>query len=266
MGHTIGLLTLGRMVVVIGGLVSLVTAETVQAETVTLAAASSLRAPFQEILPLFEREYGVDVHVIYGPSQSLRQRIEDGAPIDLFLSEAGEVEKLHQKGLLHHGTPRIYAQSSPVLVMSTASQATSVSFHEGLPDRSIRIALVDPKTSALGDVTARALSTHPLLKNRSRLLRAPHSDGVANLVASGEADLGIVYRADAINSGQVRIIDEAPTGSPVPVLFGQAVVSSVRESSLRAAEQFLDYMMSPRIQKLLLKYGFDAIPAKGDVG
>ena len=259
--------TRGRMLAVIAGLVSIVaTAELVQAETLTLAAASSLRAPFQEILPLFEQEYGVSVHVIYGPSQALRQRIEDGAAIDLFLSEAGEVEKLHQKGLTHNGGPRMYAQSSPVLVMSTASQATSVSFHEGLPDRAIRIALVDPKTSTLGEITARALTTHPVLRNRSRLVRAPHSDGVLNLVGSGEADLGIVYRADAINSGQVRIIDEAPTGSSVPVRFGQAVVSTVRETTLRAAEQFLDYMMSSRIQKLLLKYGFDAVTPKDDVG
>jgi molybdate transport system substrate-binding protein len=75
-----------------------------------------------------------------------------------------------------------------------------------------------------------------------------------------------VYRADAINSGQVRIIDEAPSGRSIPVIFGQAVVSTCRQDSLQAAEQFVNFMTSPRIQKLLLKYGFDAMPTKATTG
>jgi molybdate transport system substrate-binding protein len=49
-------------------------------------------------------------------------------------------------------------------------------------------------------------------------------------------------------------------------VFGQAVVSTCREASRQAAQQFTNFMMSPRIQKLLLKYGFDAVPTKAAVG
>ncbi|MCC2643884.1 MAG: modA [Nitrospira sp.] len=80
-----------------------------------------------------------------------------------------------------------------------------------------------------------------------------------NLVHTGEADVGIVYRVNAINSSQARIIDENPLGPYVPVPFGLAVVWTCREASLTVAEQFFDFITSPRIQKLLLKYGFDAV-------
>jgi molybdate transport system substrate-binding protein len=236
-----------------------------QAETLTVAAGHSLKAPFQEILPIFEQEYGVKVQVVYGPSQTLRQQIEKGAPIDVFLPESvEEVQRLHRKGLTLNGGPRIYAQTSLVLVMSTASQATSVSFHDALPNRAIRIALVDPKTSALGEITARALTKiDPAYKSRSSLLHVEHSDDVVNLVGTGRADVGIVYRADAINSGQVRIIDEAPVGIYTPVQFGQAVVWTCRNTFRDAAEDFFDFMISPRVQKLLLKYGFESVPSNG---
>ena len=56
------------------------------------------------------------------------------------------------------------------------------------------------------------------------------------------------------------------SGRSIPVVFGQAVVSTCREDSLQAAEQFMNFMMSPRIQKLLLKYGFDAVPPRPHVG
>ena len=68
--------------------------------------------------------------------------------------------------------------------------------------------------------------------------------------------MGLIYRVDAINSGQVGIIDEALAGRHTPVQFGQAVVWTCRKASLTVAEEFLNFIMSPRIRKLLHKYGF----------
>ena len=83
-----------------------------------------------------------------------------------------------------------------------------------------------------------------------------------NLVHTGRADVGIVYRVDAIhNSGQVRIIDETPAGTYTRVQFGQAVVWTCRDSARQVAEDFFDFIASARIQKLLLKYGFDPVPS-----
>lgn len=181
----------------------------------------------------------------------------------MFLPESfEEVEKLQKKGLTLNGGPRIFAQTSLVLIMATASPAASISFREVFPDRTIRIALVDPKTSALGEITAKALTMlNPAYKNRSHLLHAQHSEDVVNLVRTGGAEVGIVYRVDAINSGQVRIIDETPAGRYTPVQFGEAVVWTCREASLSVAEDFFDFIASARIQKLLLKYGFDPVPS-----
>ena len=248
------------------GLVTLGTGAPAQSEPLSLAAAPSLKAPFEEILPLFEQEYGVSVRVQYGPSRQLRREIEQGASFDVFLPEsAQEVEMLHQKGLTLLGGPRQYAQSSLVLVMPSA--ATAISFSQAWANGTLRVALVDPKASSLGVIAVKALKEiDSLFQYRPRLLPVHHTDDVVRLVGTGQADIGVVYRADAINSGQVRIIDEAPAGRSIPVVFAQSVVSTCRQDSLHAAEQFVDFMMSPRIQKLLLKYGFDAIPTKATLG
>src|SRR5437763_1017403 len=127
----------------------------VQAETLTVGAAHSLKAPFHEILPLFEKEYGATVRVVYGPSQTLRRQIEKGEPIDVFLSEGvEEVQKLQEKGLTLNGGPRIYAQTSLVLIMATASPLISTSLRDVPPRGASRMALGDPRTSSLGEITA----------------------------------------------------------------------------------------------------------------
>jgi molybdate transport system substrate-binding protein len=262
--NMVGIRTFSMAMAVVTGLAGAIgTGESVHAETLTVGAAHSLKAPFDEILPMFESEHGVTVRVVYGPSKTLSRQIEKGEPIDVFLPEGvEEIQKLQKKGLTLNGGLGIYAQTSLVLVMSTASLTPSISFRDAVPDRATRIALGDPKTSALGEITARAFTKlDPAYKKRPHLLHAQHTDDILNLVHAGVADVGIVYRVDAINSGQVRIIDEAPAGTHTPVQFGQAVVWTCRDESLSAAEKFFDFIMSPRIQKLLLKYGFDSVPS-----
>ena len=235
----------------------------VQAEFLTVGAPPSLRPAFSEILPMFEREYDAPVNIMYAPSKTLLRQIEKKAPIDMYLSAGiDEVEYLHKKGLTLNGRPRIFAQTSLVLVMSSDSTSPLTAFRDALADRSIRIALGDPHTSSLGEVTARALSKiHPAYKNRPNIVYASHSEDIMTLIRTGKADMGLVYRVDSINTGHVRISDEDPIGALVPIQFGQAVASTCRPSLRTVAEKFSDFLMTPRIQKLFVKYGFDSVPS-----
>ena len=89
-----------------------------QPETLTIAAANSLKDALRTLLPAFELQHpAVTVRVIYGPSQSLRKQIEEGAPVDVFLpSLSEEIDQLEKKGLIIQGTKRIYAGTSLVLI------------------------------------------------------------------------------------------------------------------------------------------------------
>ena len=230
-----------------------------EAESLTVGAPPSLKAAFNEILPMFEQEYGVAVNAVYTPSKTLLRQVEKGAAIDVFLS-AGveEVEYLYKKGRTINGRPRIFAQTSLVLVMSAESTATSVSFRDALADQRTRIALGNPDTSYLGEVTARELTTlYPAYRRRAHLLYASHSEEILHLIATGKADVGLVYRANMINSGDVRMSDERPIGRDVSIQFGQAVVSNCRASMRNVAEQFSDFLMQHRIQMLFVEHGFD---------
>src|SRR5262249_58534779 len=71
----------------LAGLAAIVgTWEPGQAEPLTVGAPPSLRPAFSDILPLFERESGAAVHIVYTPSKTLLRQIEKKAPLDGFLS------------------------------------------------------------------------------------------------------------------------------------------------------------------------------------
>ncbi len=257
------------MAIAVGLSGGLAIGEPVQAENLTIGAAYSLKAAFQEVVPMFESEFGTTVKVVYGSSQSLRRDVETGAPVDVLLTAVDDLEKLQKKGLTFNGGPEVYAQTSLVFVMSAASQALPISFHDMPSERRTRVGIGAFESSAAAPITARALrAVDPSYKDRFRLISATHHDEVINMIRKGEAEVGLVYRVDAIhNSRQVRIIDEMPGGTYTPIRFGEAVVWTCRESSRAGADTFSDFFMSPRIQKLLLKYGFEPVtPLEGGDG
>jgi len=229
-----------------------------QPETLTIAAANSVKDALRKILPLFETQHrDVNVRVIYGPSQTLRKQIEEGAPVDVFLpSLFEEIDQLEKKGLVIQGTTRVYASTSLVLITGTSFPAPIASIQDlrAVPVR--RIAIGDPKTSAVGKVATQFLKyskLEPQLK--SQFVFGEHSRAVLDLVAKGEAEIGIVYRTDAVADEHVRILDTVPADSHTPVRYGIAAVWTAR--NLTAAGDLIEFLLSPPIQSQLKQYGFD---------
>jgi len=236
-----------------------------QPETLTIAAANSLKDALRKVLPLFEAQYPEsNLRIVYGPSQTLRTQIEQGAPVDIYLpSLAEEIDQLEQKGLIVQNSKRIYAGTALVLIAGATlpSPITSVQDLHTTPAR--RIAIGDPKTSSVGKVAAQFLQYSKLEpKLKSQYVFGEHSRAVLDLVANGEADIGIVYRTDAALSKKVRILDTTPAESHAPVQYGVALPWTAKNIS--GAGDFVEFLLTPQVQTLLQHYGFDRVaPGSG---
>lgn len=229
-----------------------------QPETLTIAAANSLRDALRKLLPAFESQHPeLAVRIVYGPSQTLRKQIEEGAPVDVFLpSLAEEIDQLASKGLIIDGTKRIYAGTSLVLITGPVLPAPARSIEDlhSIPVR--RIAVGDPKTSSVGKVAAQFLKFSKLdPKLKSQYVYGEHSRAVLDLVAKGEAEIGVVYRTDAVTDSHVRILDTAPADSHSPIHYGVAIVWTAR--NITGAGDFIGFLLSSPTQDELKKHGFD---------
>lgn len=235
-------------------------------ETVTIAAANSLKDAFRKILPLFEaHNKDFTVRVIYGPSQTLSKQIEEGAPIDVFLpSQVEEIDQLEKKGLVIQGTRRVYAGTSLVLIAGTELPAPIASVQDLRTSLIRYIAIGDPNTSSVGKVAAQYLKYSKLDSQlKSQVVYAEHSRAVLDLVAKGEADLGVVYRTDAVGNKKIRILDDAPEDSHSPIHYGVAAVWTAK--NIAGAGDFINFLERPQIQTLLQDHGFDRIAVRNGV-
>ncbi|RYG64832.1 molybdate ABC transporter substrate-binding protein, partial [bacterium] len=77
---------------------------------------------------------------------------------------------------------------------------------------------------------------------------------VLNLVATGNADAGFVYRTDALTTKEVRIVATAPSKSHTPVRYPLAITSNANNRA--GAMKFWSYLQTSQSKQVLRKFGF----------
>lgn len=258
MGLGLGLVLVGAMLSGCGGAGD---NRQSQGVTLTVSAAISLSDAFNEAGQKFTAQNPkVQVRFNYGASGTLQQQIEQGSPVDVFVS-AGEkqIQALDSKGLMLEDTVRPLLQNTLVLVVPANRPDSLTSFAQLTDTKVQKIAIGNPKTVPAGQYAKEVLESLKLYTPVQRkLVLAEDVRAALTLVATGNADAGLVYRTDALSNAGVKVVAEAPAGSSAPVIYPIGVVRT--STHQEAARQWEDFLLSPDGKGILAKYGFT--PAK----
>lgn len=226
-----------------------------------VAAAISLSEPLQALAPGIARSRKQPLPTFnFASSGSLQRQIEKGAPVDVFVS-AGEkqMNRLEQQGLLLAGTRRVIASNQLVLVVSARSPLRRLSF-AGLTSGTIRQVAIGDSTVPAGDYARQILAYYKLSEAlKSKLVPLGTARAVAQAVANGDVDAGIVYKSDAQNVANLRITAVAPERSHKPILYSAGVIRSSPQSLQGKA--YLLALTTPQALQSLRHYGLLPAPA-----
>ena len=226
-----------------------------QPVTLTVSLAASLQNAMQEIQAIYERT-GVRLTFNFGASGTLAQQIENGAPVDVFLSAAPKpLDGLEAKGLILAGTRRNLLRNRIVLV-APAGTAAVRSFQD-LAGAGVKlVALGNPDSVPAGDYGRQTLQALRLWAAvEEKLVLAKDVRQVLSYVETGNADAGIVYETDARESSKVRVVAAAPAGTHAPIVYPVAVIRDSRNAEaarhvITAYYCKIDRMGSPQARQL----------------
>ena len=221
-----------------------------------ISAAASMQKVLEEIRTIYNQQYPQAKIVFnFGSSGSLQHQIEQGAPVDIFISAAEQqMNYLSDKQLIIAETRKNLVENQMVLVVPKDSQAID-SFAD-LTDRSVeQIALGEPKSVPVGQYAQEILSSLNIVDAvNSKAVYGKDARQVFNYVATGNTDAGIVYRTDALNTDRVKTIDVAPEAAYSSIVYPVAIV---RESkNIEAARQLLQFLFSTEAQAVFQRNGF----------
>jgi molybdate transport system substrate-binding protein len=221
----------------------------------TLSVASSMKDAVAEIETNYKvKNTSVDFRNNFGSSGTLAHEIENGAPVDIFMSAAAKpMDRLESEKLIADGTRRNLVRNTLVLIAPRDSRLKNFA---GLADSSVRtIAVGDPATVPAGQYGQQTLVALKLAdKIGKKKVMAKDVRQVLTYVETGNADAGLVYATDAKISAKVQIVAEAPESSHDAIVYPVAVVKGSRNKE--AASNFAAYLASPEAQAVFIKYGF----------
>ncbi|HEU0014675.1 MAG TPA: molybdate ABC transporter substrate-binding protein [Longimicrobium sp.] len=226
--------------------------------TLTVSAAASLRDVLAEAEQRFERDNpGVDVRTNFGASGALAAQIQQGAPVDVFISAAeGPMRRLEEAGLIDARSRRVLAGNELVLI-APAADSGRVSRWEDLATPAVRqLSVGAPASVPAGEYAEDVFRT---LGIRDTVMRkavlAQDVRQVLAHVSAGEVDAGVVYRTDVpAAKGRVRVVAGAPAGSHRPSLYPVAVTAVTRQ--VEQARAYVAFLLGPQGRELLRARGF----------
>ncbi len=229
----------------------------------TVSAAASLKDSIEEIKPLYQQEHP-ESEIIYNfaSSGSLQRQIEQGAPVDVFISAAtSKMDALEKQSLLLTETRRDLLKNQMVLITPTDHNKNNLKLDnfDDLTNKEITtIALGQPESVPAGKYAQEVLNSFKITDRvNSKAVYGKDVRQVLNYVATGNVDAGIVYRTDAQVADNVQIVATAPETSHSPVIYPVAVIQN--SDYPEAATELVEFLTTPETQAVFENHGFVSV-------
>ncbi len=233
------------------------------AESITIAAAASLKGALESMTPALEKlSPKLKVQWTFGSSGALKAQIAEGAPIDIFLSASPKpMQALIDQKLVDPKTRSIILQNE-IIWIAHHQKAAFVRDLDDLKKPGIkRIALGEPRTVPAGEYALEVLKTKGLDKTlESKFIYAKDVRQVLKWVEKGDSDFGFIYKSDFHQADKTKLvlIGEASPSTHSPIIYevARVITKQVNQEKDQGIGQILGYLKSPEAARQWLAHGF----------
>lgn len=225
-----------------------------------VSAAASLTDVMTEIGKAYSKANpGAMVRFNFGASGALQHQIEQGAPVDVFVSaSAREMDSLQRSGSIDPATRCNVAGNELALIVPAGSKLTG---WDGLKSSSVRrIAIADPNSVPAGRYAKETLSRRGLWDLlKAKYVFAENVRQSLTYVSTSDADAGLVFVTDARKAkARVRVVSEASDRDHSPIIYPAAVIKG--NSRPAVAQRFVQFLNGPQARAILGRWGFKPAP------
>jgi molybdate transport system substrate-binding protein len=193
---------------------------------------------------------------MYAATSTLAKQIEQGAPVQVFVSADQRWMAWLAERALIDATSRVDIAANRLVLVAPASATFAVTLNQGADLAAAfagRWTTGDPAHVPVGAYAKEALGwlgQWPALE--PRLIAAADVRAALRLVERGEVAAGIVYATDARSSTAAAVVATFPAASHAPITYPAAIVGQ----GTPEARAFLAFLAGPGGQAVLARHGF----------
>lgn len=227
---------------------------------VNISAAASLTDALKEIQAEYSKNSKDVILFNFAGSGTLRKQILEGAPCDLFFSASkSDMDALEEAGLLAADSRLDLLGNTLTLVGTTeigkalAEKEDAVSILSSNEIKSVSIGT--PESVPAGKYAKKSLESLQLWEQlQSKLVLAKDVRQVLEYVETGNVEVGLVYKTDAMLLKTGMVLGDMPEGSYGPIIYPMALIKE--SSQADAARTFYDFLKTDYAKEVFEKYGF----------
>lgn len=229
---------------------------TVHAATLHIAAAADLQQVLtQALIPAFQRQTGDTVTPTFGATKLLASQLQNGAPMDVFLSaDTVTANQLAAQGLLVPGTVRVYAIGKLVLWTRRGAAHHPRRLQDLASSVYTKIAIANPSVAPYGQAAMQSFTKAGLTATvMPRLVTAENIGECLQYARSGNADVALTALSLVIadKTDPYVIVPEA---LHAPIAQSLGLVKGAAQPA--AARQFIAFLTGPSATLIWKRYGY----------
>jgi len=228
-----------------------------QPVSLTVSAASSLTDVLKDVDSLYMKEnLNVTITATFGGSGALQQQIENGAPVDVFLSAAAQqMDALQKEQLLLDDTRKDLLGNKVVLVVPDDSTLGLTDFKDLASNNVKKVAIGEPKSVPCGMYAEEVFTADGIAATvNKKVVEGSDVRMVLSYVESGNVDAGVVFQTDANTTTKVKVVAQAPDAINATVVYPVAIIKASKNAA--AAQAYENFLSGSEAAAIFEKAGF----------
>ncbi|MGZ5618905.1 MAG: substrate-binding domain-containing protein [Usitatibacter sp.] len=237
---------------------------------IPLAASAQLKVmisggfsgPYEKLLPEFERTTGIKVTTRSGSSQgtgpeTIGAQLARGVPVDVVILSREGLAELIAAHRIAPGSDADLARTPIGVAVRSGAAKPDVSTVEAFKKAALNAKAVAVPASTSGIFLTKEIFPRLGIADKVNVKVAPRGTGAAAMVASGEADLGLLPVSEIVHAPGVELAGVIAEEIQLNQVFAAAMVAGSSEAE--AAKRLIAFLASERASAAIKSSGMEPL-------
>ena len=240
-------------------LAAMVTSMSASAAEIHVMSGGAPKEVFALLTPKFERQTGHKVKFTYAVITELRQKLAAGEKADVLIMPVPVLDALAKEDRLRAGSRATFGTIGISVVVKEGAPRPDISTKEKFREAMLAAKSVvhatpgkTPSGTHMGKVMEQLGITGAMAK---KVIHKPALDGGVQLVAAGQADIGIYPASEVATVKGLTIVGSLPPGIDFTIVYGGAATTGSVAGD--AATAFVKFMAAPENRNVWKEAGFE---------
>ena len=226
------------------------------AAEIKLMASNAVKDAYVELLPMFEKQSGHKVTVIWGGTIDLKKRIGDGEITDIVITPANDIDDLIRSGQLAQGSRVDLVKSIIGVAVRRGTPRPDLSSGESLKKALLASKAViisgGPSGYYMRDLFDKMGISAAL---KPKMTQIASGEPVGEALARGEGDIGFTQVSEFLSIQGIDYVGPMPADVQLVTVFSSGVHKAA--PSPDAAKALVRFLTGPNAMPVLKKAGLE---------